>query len=127
MTDIDQLVAEETKNDPEFAALWQKTAQRRALSQVLVRLRKGKNLTQKQLAARAGWDQAFVSRLESATGGWPDLHTLRRYAWACGEILSIAFGTRAGDVYNLDAGIALADDGAQQLEAAQVPARHSGY
>ena len=57
-------------------------------------------------------------------GGWPDLDTLRRYARACGDVLSIAFGTLPDENFNLKAGIALGADGAQQHEPAQVRIRH---
>jgi len=41
---------------------------------------------------RAGWDKAYVSRLEAALTGLPDLATLSRYAEACGMTVELVFG-----------------------------------
>lgn len=49
----------------------------------LIRLRKNKGLSQRQVADRAGWHKSYVSRLESGQGGVPDIATFMRYVEAC--------------------------------------------
>ena len=61
-----------------------KTAEKRAIAGLLVRLRKHANLTQAELADRACWDKSFVSELEGAYGDMPDTRTIAGYATACG-------------------------------------------
>jgi transcriptional regulator with XRE-family HTH domain len=70
-----------------------KQLSRRAISTALVRLRKQAGFTQVQLAERAGWDKAFVSRLEGAAGASPDTATLSRYARACGQAVGLVFAS----------------------------------
>jgi transcriptional regulator with XRE-family HTH domain len=65
---------------------------KRAIAMALVGIRKIAGLTQTELAARAGWDKAFVSRLEGASGGLPQLETLVRYAGICGAPLRLVVG-----------------------------------
>jgi transcriptional regulator with XRE-family HTH domain len=70
-----------------------KELSKRAISTALVRLRKQAGFTQVQLAERAGWDKAFVSRLEGAAGASPDTATLSRYARACGQAVGLVFAS----------------------------------
>jgi transcriptional regulator with XRE-family HTH domain len=74
---------------PEIEALWDKSAQRRGLSEFLLRARYRAGLTQSQLAKRAGWDKSFVSRMESVFSSVPDLMTIARYMSACGETVGL--------------------------------------
>ena len=80
---------------PRVRKLWEQTAPRRKISLVLVGLRKQAGLSQKEVAARARWDKAFVSRLESATGGVPDAETVARYAAACGATAGVVIGVQS--------------------------------
>jgi len=61
-----------------------KTAEKREIAGLLVRLRKHAKITQAELADRANWDKSFVSQLEGAYGDMPDTRTIARYATACG-------------------------------------------
>lgn len=84
---------------PEVGALWDKSAQRRGLSEFLLRARYRADLSQSQLAKRAGWDKSFVSRLESAFSPVPDLVTIARYIAACGESVGLtAFNSKEGSI-----------------------------
>src|SRR5512138_2254366 len=82
--------------NPAFRAAWDALEPKRRLVPALLRLRAQANLTQKELAAKAGWHPAFVSRLESFPGAgekvaMPDLATLETYARACGCELGLVF------------------------------------
>ncbi|MBS0380674.1 MAG: helix-turn-helix transcriptional regulator [Proteobacteria bacterium] len=77
--------------DSEYRRLWEATAPKRAIALALVRLRKQAQLTQSDVAQRAGWNKAFVSRLEGAGGSIPDTTTLARYAEACGRSVGLVF------------------------------------
>jgi transcriptional regulator with XRE-family HTH domain len=109
----DELLAK----DPVFRAAWEASAPRRRLVTALVRLRRKADLTQQELAAKAGWERAFVSRLESlprdrVSLALPDLATLARYAEACGCELALVFGqprARAGEL-EVTAAVSLSDD-----------------
>ncbi|WP_366658069.1 helix-turn-helix transcriptional regulator [Fodinicurvata sp. EGI_FJ10296] len=74
-----------------------RTAQKRSIAQMLVRMRKQAGLTQTALAVETGWDKGFVSRLEGAYGGMPDTGTIARYATACGFTLRLVAGNTGDD------------------------------
>lgn len=76
---------------PEFAKRWAETANRRALSRALILLRRHAEKTQKELADAMGKDQAFVSRMESATAPWPKAEYIALYAQHCGYLTGYAF------------------------------------
>jgi transcriptional regulator with XRE-family HTH domain len=81
---------------PRTKELWTKTEPRREVSLMLTRLRKEQGLSQKEIAGRAGWDKAFVSRLESGLSGFPDSDTVARYAAACGLSAGFVIGEESG-------------------------------
>jgi transcriptional regulator with XRE-family HTH domain len=81
---------------PRTKELWAETEPRRRVSLMLTRVRKEKGLSQKEIAGRAGWDKAFVSRLESGLNGFPDSDTVARYAAACGLTAGFVIGERSG-------------------------------
>jgi transcriptional regulator with XRE-family HTH domain len=96
---------------PGFRKAWEESHPKRMIAMALVRLRKSMQLTQKDVADRAGWDKAFVSRLESASlrAGVPDTLTIQRYAEACGGVAGLVFATTdSNGVHILDA-ISLTD------------------
>jgi transcriptional regulator with XRE-family HTH domain len=62
---FDELLAEEKKRDPEFAAEWQRTALAREFANVILRYRIDEKLSQRQLAKRLGVSQPRVAKLES--------------------------------------------------------------
>jgi transcriptional regulator with XRE-family HTH domain len=92
---LDELREARLRSDPEFRKLWEASAAKRAISIALVRMRKQANLTQLELAQRANWDKAFVSRLEGAAGPIPDTATLARYAKACEHAVGVVFASVA--------------------------------
>lgn len=99
----------------------------------LLKLRRRAGLTQQELAARAGWDPAFVSRLESfprdgAPGALPDLETLARYAKACSCELALIFGqpTECDGEIAAAAAASLSDDAHFTRSLATWPGRRIG-
>jgi transcriptional regulator with XRE-family HTH domain len=85
------------QSDPEFRRLWEGSAAKRAIAIALVRMRKQAGRSQSEIAERAGWDKAFVSRLEGAAGAIPDTSTLVRYVAACGQALGLVFASVESD------------------------------
>jgi transcriptional regulator with XRE-family HTH domain len=69
---------------PEIRDLWSKTALKRRFAGMFVRMREVAGAPQTRIVERTGWDKAFVSRLEGAQGGVPDINTIARFADACG-------------------------------------------
>jgi transcriptional regulator with XRE-family HTH domain len=88
---FDALQEQMLREDPEYRRLWEASAPKRAIAIALVRMRKQAGLTQTDLAQKAGWDKAFVSRLEGAGEAVPDTNTLARYAEACGRAVGLVF------------------------------------
>lgn len=79
--------------DPAFKKLWNASAPKRGIAIALTRMRKQAGRTQAEIAARAGWDKAFVSRLEGASGPVPGTATLMRYAAACDHAMGVVFAS----------------------------------
>lgn len=78
------MVAKQLRSQPALEEAWNESGPRRALSSALMRLRKQAGLTQAEVASAVeGWDQPYVSKLESATGPWPTQDTVRKFAEAC--------------------------------------------
>lgn len=75
---------------PEFIAKWDQTRDNRELAAVLVEMRENAGLSQKELAMLMGKDQAFVSRMESATQR-PKGDNIALYAKYCGLRTAYAF------------------------------------
>ena len=76
---------------PELRALWDATREKRELARQLVRMRSAAGLSQKELADRMGKDQAYVSRMESATHPMPKGQSIALYARSCGYVTAYAF------------------------------------
>ena len=67
------------------------------VAHTLQRMRAEANLTQRELAERAGMSQPEVSRLESAGGARaPELMTLARFAEVCGYELKLVAELKGG-------------------------------
>jgi transcriptional regulator with XRE-family HTH domain len=65
---------------------------RRAMSETLVRLRKGLNLTQAALAERAGWAQPFVAKIERGDAQMiTALEGLEQFAQAVDATIVVSF------------------------------------
>jgi transcriptional regulator with XRE-family HTH domain len=73
----------------DIKTLWDKTEERRKVSEFLLKMRYRAGLTQSQVAKAAGWDKGFVSRLENVPSRFPDLQTISRYMTACGLSLGV--------------------------------------
>ncbi|UYN97594.1 MAG: helix-turn-helix domain-containing protein [Enhydrobacter sp.] len=92
-TSLEEVEGEVLATRPDVRKIWDETASRRSLSMKLVGLRRSAGLAQSDIAARTGWDKAFVSRLESARGGFPDIATVNRYAEVCGATVGFVFAS----------------------------------
>lgn len=67
------------------------SAQRRELALALYGLRRRAGLSQAEVAHRMGKTQPHVSRMESATGPFPDGASIEAYAQACDSAAGIVF------------------------------------
>ncbi len=91
-TSLDTALAKELK-DPQFRAVWNKPTGDPYLDTALtiIKMRKEKNLTQAQLAQKAGMTQQVIARLESLTYRSYSLKTLEKLARALGKKPQISF------------------------------------
>lgn len=80
---LEELRERRSREDPEAAERWERTAPRRRLAEGLIDLRRRAGMSQKQVAKAVGWNQTQVARMESATGPWPTHESLKAYAEAC--------------------------------------------
>ena len=67
------------------------SSQRRELALALYGLRRRAGLSQSEVAHRMGKTQPHVSRMESATGPFPDSASIEAYAQACNSAAGIVF------------------------------------
>ena len=89
MKTLNEFMAEQLKN-PEFRAEYDKIQPELDVIRALVEARISQNLTQKELAARTGIDQADISKLENGSRN-PSLNLLKRLADGMGMVLRIEF------------------------------------
>ena len=89
MKTLNEFMAEQLKN-PEFREEYDKIQPELDVIRTLVEARISQNLTQKELAARTGIDQADISKLENGTRN-PSLNLLKRLADGMGMVLRIEF------------------------------------
>ncbi len=80
---------EQMKN-PEFRAEWEALEPEYQVIRAILEGRRGKNLTQKQLAQITNITQADISRMENGEAN-PSLRTLKRLAEGMGMTLKIEF------------------------------------
>jgi transcriptional regulator with XRE-family HTH domain len=73
----DELIAEQLRTDPEFRAVWERTALARAVAVAIVRYRVEHDVSQRELAKRLGMKQPQVARLELGEVN-PSIDTLMR-------------------------------------------------
>ena len=92
---FEEVEAEVLGTLPNVRKVWNETEPKRKISMMLIGLRKKAGLAQSDIAARTGWDKGFVSRLESARGGIPDVATVNRYAQVCGAPAGLVVGERS--------------------------------
>ena len=89
MSEFQELLQEQLK-DPEFKKEWDDIQPEMDVIRAMIDARIKQNLTQKELAARTGIDQADISKLENGTAN-PSIKTLQRLANALGKNLIIQF------------------------------------
>ena len=77
--------------NPAVRAEYDKLAAEYAIKQAVIDARQASGLTQQQLAARTGINQADISKLENGSAN-PSLRTLQRLAAGMGMNLRIEFG-----------------------------------
>lgn len=94
----------------EYKKAHSKHANKASIAKILTRIRVQANLTQSEVARRAGWRKSYVSRLESPLGGVPDATTLTRFADACGMSTAVVFGTEDNNKLHIFAGTTMKSD-----------------
>lgn len=86
---FDDYLQDQLKN-PEFKKEWDDIQPEMDVIRAMIDARIEQNLTQKELAARTGIDQADISKLENGTRN-PSLKLLKRLAQGMGMQLKIEF------------------------------------
>ena len=86
---VDDYLQEQLK-DPEFKKEWDDIQPEMDVIRAMIDARIEQNLTQKDLAARTGIDQADISKLENGTSN-PSLKLLKKLASGLGMRLKIEF------------------------------------
>ena len=81
---------QEQLEDPEFKKEWDDIQPEMDVIRAMIDARIEQNLTQKELAARTGIDQADISKLENGTRN-PSLKLLKKLASGLGMQLKIEF------------------------------------
>ena len=81
---------QEQLQDPEFKKEWDDIQPEMDVIRAMIDARIEQNLTQKELAARTGIDQADISKLENGTRN-PSLKLLKKLASGLGMQLKIEF------------------------------------
>jgi predicted transcriptional regulator len=81
---------QEQLQDPEFAKEYEAIQPEMDIIKAIVDARTSQNLTQKELAARTGINQADISKLENGTRN-PTVNLLKRLADGMGMTLKIEF------------------------------------
>ena len=89
MSEFQELLQEQLK-DPDFKKEWDDIQPERDVIRAMIDARIEQNLTQKELAARTGIDQADISKLENGTRN-PSLKLLKKLASGLGMQLKIEF------------------------------------
>ena len=80
-------------SDPKFVEESKKAEEEFRELDIILSARRNTGLTQEEIAKRMGTTQSAVARLESglASGKWPSMNSLERYAEALGKKLEIRF------------------------------------
>ena len=89
MSEFQELLQEQLK-DPDFKKEWDDIQPEMDVIRAMIDARIEQNLTQKELAARTGLDQADISKLENGTRN-PSLKLLKKLASGLGMQLKIEF------------------------------------
>lgn len=89
--DMKSLMNDLRDRSPELDQRVRESEVRRKLALLLVEIRRGAGLTQKEVAAAMGRDQAFISRMESTVGPFPNPKSIEGYAHACNAAAGYVF------------------------------------
>lgn len=89
MSEFKELLNEQLQN-PEFKKEWDDIQPEMDVIRAMIDTRISQNLTQKELAARTGINQADISKLENGTRN-PSLKMLKKLAEGMGMALKIEF------------------------------------
>ena len=89
MSEFQELLQEQLK-DPDFKKEWDDIQPEMDVIRAMIDARIEQNLTQKELVARTGIDQADISKLENGTRN-PSLKLLKKLASGLGMQLKIEF------------------------------------
>lgn len=89
MKTLDNYLQEQLQN-PEFAKEYEAVQPEMDIIRAIVDARTSQNLTQKELSARTGINQADISKLENGTRN-PTINLLKRLADGMGMSLKIEF------------------------------------
>ena len=89
MSEFQELLQDQLK-DPDFKKEWDDIQPEMDVIRAMIDARIEQNLTQKELAARTGIDQADISKLENGTRN-PSLKLLKKLASGLGMQLKIEF------------------------------------
>jgi ribosome-binding protein aMBF1 (putative translation factor) len=89
MNDFEKHLNKKLQN-PEFKAIWDASEAEYALISALIKARNASGLTQQQLAAKTGIDQAILSRIENGKAN-PSIATLNKLAKGMDKKLKIDF------------------------------------
>ncbi len=92
---FDDFLQEKLKNK-EFRRLYEIERAKVALAQKIAEMRQDKHLNQKELAARLGVTQQFVSQIETGEGRNLTLATIIRIAESLGHKVRISFPKSVG-------------------------------
>lgn len=76
--------------NPEFKSIWDASEAEHDLIRSLIKARNAAGLTQQQLSAKAGIDQAILSKIETGKAN-PSIGTLQKVAKGLGKKLHIEF------------------------------------
>lgn len=86
---LDEYLKEQLR-DPKFKKEWDKSESAYQLTRELIRARIEGNISQRQLAQKAGTTQAVISRIENMTVS-PSIALVQRIANSLGKKLEIKF------------------------------------
>lgn len=101
LENIDGYLKEKLR-DKKFRRLYAIERAKVALAQKIAEMRQEKHLNQKELAARLGVSQQFVSQIETGEGNNLTLDTLIRIAESLGHKVKISFPRSVGRGVNLE-------------------------
>ena len=101
LENINGYLKEKLKNK-EFRRLYEIERAKVALAQKISEMRQEKHLNQKELAARLGVSQQFVSQIETGEGKNLTLDTIIRIAESLGHKVKISFPRSGGNGSHLE-------------------------